>query len=268
MTARSYLSVWCRRRSPEPPVHGAERNFLAPSSPTAHLDRGRWMLSSVQCTAGAYNLLIPERKRSWCHRDTDHNPPDRSWSEVSRLQASLMDPSTSNAGAGASVVVAVAAPAAAPPPARPRAAAAPPALSPLSSRAAAAATLFVLGCASTALALLALSLNPADAGFLGPCAPTGQAAANLRASSVLMLLAVAALALAGTVAVLAPARPFAPFACALGAVTAYAAVVVLPRVVACHGHGHGAIAVYYGLFVAMLCAALFAAVAVAVAGDH
>ncbi|RCV42149.1 hypothetical protein SETIT_9G192800v2 [Setaria italica] len=167
MTARSYLSVWCRRRSPEPPVHGAERNFLAPSSPTAHLDRGRWMLSSVQCTAGAYNLLIPERKRSWCHRDTDHNPPDRSWSEVSRLQASLMDPSTSNAaGAGASVVVAVAAPAAAPPPARPRAAAAPPALSPLSSRAAAAATLFVLGCASTALALLALSLNPADAGFL------------------------------------------------------------------------------------------------------
>lgn len=177
----------------------------------------------------------------------------------------------------------------------------------MSARATAAAALFVLGCASAALALLALSLNPADAGFLvrsrradrlalrarsefrpprvalaaasitslaanktqGACAPTGQAAANLRASSVLLLLAVAALALAATVAALVPARPFAPFACAMGAVTAHGAVVVLPWVVACQGpgRGHVAIAVYYGLFVAMLCAALLAAIVVAVAGD-
>ncbi|TVU12595.1 hypothetical protein EJB05_46246, partial [Eragrostis curvula] len=105
----------------------------------------------------------------------------------------------------------------------------------------AATALFVIGCAAAVLALFAMTVDPANSGFLGPCAPTDEEAADLRAASELLLLAAAAQLLGATTARYTAAWPFSLFACALAFPVSYRAYVVLRMLVGCHGHvGHSA----------------------------
>ncbi|CAN6202522.1 unnamed protein product [Urochloa humidicola] len=135
-----------------------------------------------------------------------------------------------------------------------------------SARVALAAALFALGCAAAALACFAMTLPPGDARLLGSCgAQTGDEAADMRAASKHLLLAASAQVLAGTVALLVPARPVAAFGSELGWITGYHAADVLWMLVACRGHVHGLLAFHYWIFFVLISAAPLVGVVVSVA---
>ncbi|RCV20653.1 hypothetical protein SEVIR_4G072100v4 [Setaria viridis] len=166
--------------------------------------------------------------------------------------------------AGAAVVPPPPPPAATVPPAG---AAARPAWTRLSARMAWATALFVLGCAAASLAFFAMTLPRADdSRLLGSCAPTEAEAAGLRVASEKLLLAASAQVLAGTAALLVPARPVAAFGCLLGWLTSYHATDVLWMLVACHGHAHGVLAFHFWVFFIMLFVVLAVSVVVSVIG--
>ncbi|TVU12585.1 hypothetical protein EJB05_46236 [Eragrostis curvula] len=76
------------------------------------------------------------------------------------------------------------------------------------SRGAVAKALFVLGCAAAALALFGMTRNTSDsAGFLGPCAPTAEEAADLRSESKKLFLSALTQVFGATLAVVAPSLP-------------------------------------------------------------
>jgi len=89
----------------------------------------------------------------------------------------------------------------------------------------------------------------------GACAPTDAEAAALRAASEQLLLAAAAQVLGATTAVLLPVTLVTIFSTLLGWMTGYVASQVMWMLVACHGRVDAVLAIYYCLFVAMLCVA-------------
>ncbi|TVU12593.1 hypothetical protein EJB05_46244 [Eragrostis curvula] len=136
-------------------------------------------------------------------------------------------------------------------------------------RADAATALFVIGCAAAVLALFAMTVDPANSGFLlGPsCAPTDEEAADLRAASELLLVSAAAQVIGATVARFATAQPFTLLACALSWPTAYHVSVVLPLLVGCHGRVRGALAVQCWIVNVVMLAALLVATFAAIVPD-
>uniref|UniRef100_A0A0A8ZJV2 Uncharacterized protein n=1 Tax=Arundo donax TaxID=35708 RepID=A0A0A8ZJV2_ARUDO len=107
-----------------------------------------------------------------------------------------------------------------------------------------------------------------DSRFLGPCAPTDAEAADLRATSALLLMSGAAQALAATLALLVPKRAPTFLACVVASRADYLANDVIRMVVGCHGHVQGALAVHYCLLVAMKLAALTSAFFVVALGEE
>ncbi|TVU12578.1 hypothetical protein EJB05_46229, partial [Eragrostis curvula] len=124
----------------------------------------------------------------------------------------------------------------------------------------AAKALSVIACAAAALALFAMTVDPANSRFLGPCAPTDEEAADLRAASKLLLLAAAAQLIGATTARYAAALPFTISACALAIPTAFHGYDVLRMVVGCDRHLHddgGELAAHFWVVIALLGAAIF-----------
>ncbi|KAK3128402.1 hypothetical protein QOZ80_6BG0461100 [Eleusine coracana subsp. coracana] len=131
----------------------------------------------------------------------------------------------------------------------------------------AATALFFIASAAAALALFAMTMDPANSGFLGPCAPTDEELADLRVKSELLLLAAAAQLLGATTARFSPQWPFTIFASVLAVPTAYRVVAVLRMVVGCHGHVSGALAEHYWEVIGVLDLAILVAIVTAVAGS-
>ncbi|WVZ82499.1 hypothetical protein U9M48_029754 [Paspalum notatum var. saurae] len=83
--------------------------------------------------------------------------------------------------------------------------------------------------------------------------PTDAEAAELRAASMELLLAASAQVLAATVARRVQATPVNLAAWVQGGQTGFRAIAILGALASCHGHLHGAVAVYYWITQAMIC---------------